>query len=131
MRGSRGMCGHERRGLSDGTARGRARANGLTFSCPACDGLVDLRAASEAAGRDDRKHLRTGDGCFRCGSHYRPGKHCKAQRDKVQAILEGGRIMIAAPARIDEREQIEMLSAEEAQEHVRRAIASLPRRGHA
>ena len=35
--------------------------------------------------------------------------------------------MIAAPARIDEREQIEMLSGEEAQDHVRLSIASLPR----
>ena len=60
--------------------------------------------------------------------HYRPSKHCKAQREKVQAIQEGRRIMIAAPARIDEREQIEMLSGAEAQDHVRLSIASLPRR---
>ena len=35
--------------------------------------------------------------------------------------------MIDAPARIDERMRLEMLSGEEAQEHVSRAIAALPK----
>ena len=92
VRGVRGRCTEERRGTSEGSARARARANALTFCCPLCTHLVDINAASKSARKQGRRTLKAGDGCLRCGPHYRPSKFASAQRSKVEGLMQGKRV---------------------------------------
>ena len=98
----------------------------LTISCSNCYALVDLKAAIEAARRCERQQIVAGDGCFRCGPHYRAARHAKTQRERVQAVGRGGKIIVVAPGDIDELEQLQMLSQAEAVEVAQRAAAALP-----
>ena len=124
-RGDRGRATEERRGKSAGTAQARARAGGLTTVCRNCDGLVDFKAASAAARRDEREVLRAHDGCFFCGEHYRASKHEKGQRCKIAAVLAGTRAIVARPAEVNERQGLMLLSADEARACLARADAAL------
>ena len=131
VRGVRGRCTEERRGTSEGSARARARANALTFCCPLCTHLVDINAASKSARKQGRRTLKAGDGCLRCGPHYRPSKFASAQRSKVEGLMQGKRVLIARPEHIGEDAPMTMLSGAEAAHRITRAQLEFPPPFHA
>ena len=131
VRGVRGRCTEERRGTSEGSARARARANALTFCCPLCTHLVDINAASKSARKQGRRTLKAGDGCLRCGPHYRPSKFASAQRSKIEGLLQGKRVLVARPEHIGEDAPMTMLSSAEAAHRVARAQLEFPPPFHA
>ena len=126
VRGVRGRSGEERRGTSAGSARARARANALTFCCPTCSHLVDLNAACKSARKQGRCTLQAGDGCLRCGTHYRPGKFANAQKLKIEGLMQGKRTLIVPPECVGEDACATMLSGTEAASCIAEAQLRFP-----
>ena len=68
----------------------------LIFQCPHCHAMVDLRAATRAAGIEQRS-IRAGDGCTGCSKHYHAKVHVETQLSRIEALREGKRTLIAMP----------------------------------
>ena len=67
----------------------------LIFQCPRCHAMVDLRAATRAAGIE--RSIRAGDGCTGCSKHYHAKAHVEKQLSRIEALREGKRRLIAMP----------------------------------
>ena len=124
--GLRERTAPDMRGRMVGTQDALARANMLAFSCPACEGLVDLCAARRAAKRQGRQRLLGTDGCYRCGPNMRPGKLIKSQMGKGEAVRRGAKLLIVRPEWTTQRQGLRMLSGQEAHHAATRATDVLP-----
>ena len=68
------------------------------FQCPSCFAMVDLRAASRAAGVAGRE-VHAGDGCLGCSTRCTPGVYIETQLSRLEALRDGERTLVRMPMR--------------------------------
>jgi hypothetical protein len=85
-----------RTGNGEGSAEARKAGRSLIFQCPTCYAMVDLRAATRAAGCAGRE-ITAGDGCLGCSTHCAPGAYIATQIDRIAALQRGERTLVRIP----------------------------------
>jgi len=78
-----------------------AEWNKVSVVCGKCGALRDWKAMARAANKK-RGRVRDDAGCVCCSVHYRVGKDGGKQRTRAREILQGERIVVRQPARVNE-----------------------------